>query len=108
MVLSKFGHRGGLAPMDRAKEILRLVPQLIQIGTDGDVTIGHDEPPLEWPGVRTHRAEEVRMNHCTRSNQVDSVLSADWRHPVGLGTAYRVAGPGVKEKAGKQGESRKG
>jgi hypothetical protein len=31
--------------VNRAKQIFRLVPQVIEVGADGQVTSGHDEPP---------------------------------------------------------------
>jgi hypothetical protein len=38
--------------MDRFEQILGLVPELIQVGADGQLTVGHDEPPWEMPEVR--------------------------------------------------------
>ena len=57
------------------------MPELIEIGTDREVTVGHDGPPRGVPGVRWCRAKEVRVtNRSMISAQVDSVLSADgWR-----------------------------
>jgi hypothetical protein len=43
---------GAIAVPDLAEQILRLVLELIEIGADRKVTIGHDEPPWELHGVR--------------------------------------------------------
>src|SRR5437868_661119 len=45
-----------------AEQILRLMSELIESGTDREMTIGHHEPPLKRPGVRRNRAKEVRQN----------------------------------------------
>ncbi len=45
-------NRGAIAAPDLAEQILRLVLELIEIGAGRKVTIGHDEPPWELPGVR--------------------------------------------------------
>ena len=39
--------RRGLAAMDLAQQIFRLVSELIEVGADRNVTIGHDGPPSE-------------------------------------------------------------
>jgi hypothetical protein len=49
MVFLQFSSRGWIAAPDRAEQIFRLVPEMIEIGPDGQVTIGHDEPPRECP-----------------------------------------------------------
>ena len=44
MVFPELRERLGVALANGAEEVLRLVLELIQVGTDGQVTIGHDEP----------------------------------------------------------------
>jgi hypothetical protein len=46
----------GVAITNRAEKVLGLVSQLLQVGSNGQVTIGHDEPPSEMPAVRQRRA----------------------------------------------------
>jgi hypothetical protein len=45
MMLPQFGNGIRVAAPDIAQQILCLVPELIEIGADGQVTIGHDGPP---------------------------------------------------------------
>ncbi len=45
MVLLDLRDGIGFAAANGAEQILRLVPELFQVGTDGQATIGHDEPP---------------------------------------------------------------
>ena len=84
MVLAQLGERGGIAGVNRAEQILGLVLELVEVGTDGQVTNGHDEPPWKCPGSAGVGRKEVRENqpllHATA--QVDSVLSADGRRPA--------------------------
>jgi hypothetical protein len=55
-----------VASLDRAEQILGLVLELSEIGTNGQVTVRHDEPPLSMPGVRMDGREEVRANLLSR------------------------------------------
>jgi hypothetical protein len=45
-----------VASTDCLEEILRLDLQLMEIRADRQVTVRHNEPPLEMPGVRSNRA----------------------------------------------------
>ena len=45
VALGELGDCGGFAAVNIAEQILGLVPELVQVGTDGQVTSGHDEPP---------------------------------------------------------------
>ncbi len=74
-----------------AQQILGLMFELIEVGTDGKVAIvellGHNGPP-SWscPGSAAAGEKEVRENLGFREfAQVDSVLSADGRRPVRRG-----------------------
>jgi hypothetical protein len=48
--------RGGVAAANGAEEILGLPLELAEIRADGEMTIGHDEPPGGVPRVRLRRA----------------------------------------------------
>ena len=52
MMLDELDDRVGTAPLDVAEQVLCLVFELIEVGTDGKVTCSHDEPPRVLPGVR--------------------------------------------------------
>ena len=70
----------------RSEKVLGLVLQLVEVGADGQVTSGHDEPPWSCPwsagiGHKGGSQEPLRRAYL----QVDSVLSADGRRP---GTPY--------------------
>jgi hypothetical protein len=80
--------RGRIAAAHRAQQILRLMLELIEIGTDGQVTIGHDGPP--WFETRGPLARATRRFVRTVRRtlaQVDSVLSADGWRPARRGQA---------------------
>jgi hypothetical protein len=62
VVPGQLGERVGLAGAHGAEQVLRLVLELIQVGTDGQVTVGHDEPPLVLPGSAGVGQKEVRSN----------------------------------------------
>jgi hypothetical protein len=63
MVLPQRVDRRWIAAPDLTKQILRLVLELIEVGTDGKVTIGHDEPPLGTArGPLASGTKEVRRN----------------------------------------------
>jgi hypothetical protein len=45
MMRREIGHRVGITPLNRAKEILGLAPELTQVGMHGEMTVGHGQPP---------------------------------------------------------------
>src|ERR1700692_1157616 len=45
LTLREVSYRGRIAAANRAKEVLCLVLQLFQVGANGKMTSGHDEPP---------------------------------------------------------------
>ena len=82
MKLLQLRQRDGVTSVNIAEEILGLVPELIQVGSDGQATMRHDEPP-EVPGVRWRRARRfVVILPFGTTCQVDSVLSADGMRPA--------------------------
>jgi hypothetical protein len=44
-VRAQLGHGGVVATFDGAKKILRLMFELIEIGTNGQVALRHNDPP---------------------------------------------------------------
>jgi hypothetical protein len=92
MMPAQLGHRRRVAPMDRAQQILGLVLELFEVGTNGKVTIveltrgrgrtsflGHARGPQQRAKRRFVRT--LNWNFM----QVDSVLSADGRRPLRRG-----------------------
>jgi hypothetical protein len=71
VILPQLHDCGKIAVPDLAEQILRLVLELIEIGTDRQMTIGHDEPPSELPGVCWRRAKRrfVRTMIVSRSTR---------------------------------------
>jgi hypothetical protein len=49
--------RIGIAATNLAKQVLGLIPDLIEVGADGKATSGHDKPPSETPVIRIFRAK---------------------------------------------------
>jgi hypothetical protein len=45
MMFLKLRYRDRVAPPDGAEQVFGLVFELIEVGTDWKVTIGHDGPP---------------------------------------------------------------
>ena len=54
--------RRGVAAVKSAEEILVLVLELIEVGTDRQTPSGHDEPPVSCPGSAGVGRQEVRKN----------------------------------------------
>ena len=77
------------------------MPKLIEIGPNGQVTIGHDEPPQLMPGIRSIGRKEVRMSNRSleQLNQVDLVLPADGRRPERLRVSIMSAYCGSQERS---------
>ena len=83
MVLAELRERLGIAGVDRAEQILGLVLELVEVGTNGQAANGHDEPPRRCPwSAGVGRRRFVRTWRVGRDRQVDSVLSADGRRPA--------------------------
>jgi hypothetical protein len=57
MVGRQLGDGCRVASSRITKEILRLMAELIEIGPNGKMAVGHDEPPWRMPGVRSRRAK---------------------------------------------------
>jgi hypothetical protein len=51
-MLLEIGDGGRIALAESAEQILGLVLELLEVGTDGKFTTGHDEPPSGAPVVR--------------------------------------------------------
>ena len=87
VALAQFRGGLGVSLLDGAEEVLRLVLELIQVRTDGQVTVGHDEPPWMCPSPPTRAKGGSWKPIAVQSRsttQVDSVLSADGRRPARL------------------------
>jgi hypothetical protein len=52
MMVREFLDRNGITLPDLPEQVLRLVLELIEVGTDGKMTARHDEPPWKLPAVR--------------------------------------------------------
>src|SRR4051812_30242346 len=67
MVLAEFCDRAGLTSVDVAEEFLGLPVKLLEIRTDGQTAVGHDEPPRTSPwsaGAGQRRfGDHVRTSH---------------------------------------------
>jgi hypothetical protein len=64
MVLDQVCERGGVAETDLAEEILRQMPELVEVGADRQATLGHDKPPTVVPGVRCDGREGGSYQPC--------------------------------------------
>jgi hypothetical protein len=57
MVCGQFRDGRRLAAADLAEEVFRLVTELVEVGADGEMALGHDKPPTVLPGVRYNGRE---------------------------------------------------
>src|SRR5690348_7435246 len=67
MKLGELQRRRRFAGVEGAKEVLGLMPELVEVGPDGQVTTGHDEPPRIARGPLASGAKEVRVKPLRRA-----------------------------------------
>jgi hypothetical protein len=83
MMFGEFRYGVLVTGTDRAEQILGLIPELCQVGTDGQSAGGHDEPPCDARGpLASGRGGSKTPAVSAVFDQVDSVLPADGRRPA--------------------------